>query len=96
MQIAARNGSIPMLALVNEFGGSIQSTGPNGDGLFHLAAFNGHLETMKWLRRNGILADAVDSSGTNNVISSHVGCIIKLICIIPITIVLLLLRFLWG
>lgn len=63
MQIAARNGSIAMLALIRQHGGSLDSRGPKGDGLFHLAAYNGHLDTMRWLQNNGIDTAAVDSSG---------------------------------
>jgi hypothetical protein len=71
MQIAARNGSIPMLSLVLQAGGSISTRGPKGDTLFHLAAYNGHLSTMKWLKSNGILPESVDSYGQT---AMHVAC----------------------
>ncbi len=63
MQIAARNGSIPILELLHDFGGNISSRGPKGDTLFHLAGYNGHVLTMKWLHAKGILPEAVDLHG---------------------------------
>ena len=63
MQIAARNGSIIMLEILRQYGGSIDSCGPKGDTLFHLAAYNGHLDTMKWLHTNGIDSAALDQLG---------------------------------
>lgn len=71
MQIAARNGSVAMLALLLQSGGAIDTTGPKGDNLFHLAAYNGHLSTMRWLLSNGITPDAVDKTGQTAV---HVAC----------------------
>jgi hypothetical protein len=71
MQIAARNGSIPMLSLLLQAGGSISTRGPKGDTLFHLAAYNGHLSTMKWLKSNGILPESVDMYGQT---AMHVAC----------------------
>ena len=37
MQIAARNGYVPMLELIKGWGGSIFTRGPKGDSLYHLA-----------------------------------------------------------
>lgn len=71
MQIAARNGSVAMLALLLQSGGSIDTTGPKGDNLFHLAAYNGHLSAMRWLLSNGISPDGVDKTGQTAV---HVAC----------------------
>ena len=71
MQIAARNGSVTMLALLLQWGGSIGTRGPKGDTLFHLAAYNGHLPALKWLQSNGILPEAVDMTGQTAV---HVAC----------------------
>jgi ankyrin repeat protein len=63
MQIAARNGSIPMLHLLHAHGGSLFTRGLRGDTLFHLAGYNGHIDTMKWLHKKGILPEAVDLMG---------------------------------
>lgn len=68
MQIAARNGSPPMLSLVHEHGGEISSRGPKGDTLYHLAASNGHVNVLIWLtehvyRGAGLAGDAVDMYG---------------------------------
>ena len=63
MQIAARNGSIPMMDLIKQWGGSVHSLGPKGDTLFHLCAYNGHLKAMKWLQNEGVAAEAVDMFG---------------------------------
>ena len=63
MQIASRYGSVPMLEVLKEHGGLLSSRGPKGDTLFHLAAYNGHVETMKWLHSVGILPEAVDMFG---------------------------------
>jgi ankyrin repeat protein len=71
MQIAARNGSVAMLALLLQSGGALDTTGPKGDSLFHLAAYNGHLPAMRWLQSNGISSDAVDIAGQTAV---HVAC----------------------
>jgi hypothetical protein len=71
MQIAARNGSVAMLALLLQSGGSIDTAGPKGDNLFHLAAYNGHLLAMRWLQSNGISPDAVDMAGQTAV---HIAC----------------------
>eukprot|EP00596_Hydrurales_sp_CCMP1899_P005212 CAMPEP_0119052398 /NCGR_PEP_ID=MMETSP1177-20130426/73701_1 /TAXON_ID=2985 /ORGANISM="Ochromonas sp, Strain CCMP1899" /LENGTH=724 /DNA_ID=CAMNT_0007031951 /DNA_START=2705 /DNA_END=4879 /DNA_ORIENTATION=- len=71
MQIAARNGSIPMLSMVLQAGGSISTRGAKGDTLFHLAAYNGHLSTMKWLKSNGILPESVDLYGQT---AMHIAC----------------------
>eukprot|EP01031_Cornospumella_fuschlensis_P029989 gene29989-36223_t len=49
MQIAARNGSIPVLTLLHSSGGELSSRGPKGETLFHLAAYNGHVPTLRWL-----------------------------------------------
>ena len=66
MQIAARNGSIPMLELLSQNGGSLESRGPKGDTLHQLAASNGHLKVGKWLLANG-LTDAPDLMGNTAV-----------------------------
>eukprot|EP01033_Poteriospumella_lacustris_P000878 gene878-631_t len=65
MQIAARHGSVPMLALIHQHGGSLSTRGPKGDTLFHLAAYNGHVETMQWLlhTQQRLLPAAVDRYG---------------------------------
>jgi ankyrin repeat protein len=34
-------------------GANINVTGPRGDTLFHLAAYNGHVDAMKWLHDIG-------------------------------------------
>lgn len=66
MQIAARNGSIPMLELLSVNGGSISTKGHKGDTLFQLAASNGHLSVVKWLDQSG-LVDISDSAGNTAV-----------------------------
>ena len=66
MQIAARNGSIPMLELLSLNGGSITTKGIIGDSLFQLAASNGHLAAIKWLNRNG-LVEVPDTTGNTAV-----------------------------
>lgn len=66
MQIAARNGSINMLDLLSQCGGSIETRGLKGDTLYHLAASNGHLDVVKWLLKNG-LVDAPDLYGNTAV-----------------------------
>lgn len=71
MQIAARNGSVAMLSLLFQSGGAIDTKGPKGDNLFHLAAYNGHLPAMRWLQTNGISPEAVDTAGQTAV---HVAC----------------------
>ena len=63
MQIAARNGSIPLLQLLHSHGGSLYTRGLRGDTLFHLAGYNGHIDTMRWLQKRGILPEAVDLMG---------------------------------
>ncbi|RYH15476.1 ankyrin repeat domain-containing protein [archaeon] len=63
MQIAARNGSIPMLSLLHSSGGELPSRGPKGETLFHLAAYNGHVPTLRWLHAVGLLPEAVDMYG---------------------------------
>jgi ankyrin len=63
MQIAARNGSIPILKLLLSHGGSLSTRGLRGDTLFHLAGYNGHIETMRWLHKQGVLPEAVDLMG---------------------------------
>lgn len=52
MQIAARYGSVDMLQLLQSYGGKLSTRGPRGDTLYHLAAYNGHLTTMQWLKEN--------------------------------------------
>ena len=63
MQIAARNGSVPMLDLIKQWGGSLTTVGPKGDTLFHLTAYNGHIKAMKWLYENGAISNAIDNFG---------------------------------
>ena len=63
MQIATRNGNNNMLDLLSSWNGSLISRGKAGDTLFHLAAYNGHLHTMKWLHDNGIDLEAIDLNG---------------------------------
>jgi ankyrin repeat protein len=63
MQIAARNGSIPLLQLIYTHGGSLFTRGLRGDTLFHLAGYNGHIPTMRWLQKQGIVPEAVDLMG---------------------------------
>jgi hypothetical protein len=63
MQMAARNGSIPMLSLLKEWGGSVNSRGNQGDSLFHLAAHNGHFKAMRWLASCGIEKEILDNFG---------------------------------
>jgi len=63
MQIAARNGDIPMLELLLSRGGPYTSRGPKGDTLIHLAAYNDHLKTFKFLLDLGTNIQAVDSGG---------------------------------
>lgn len=70
MQIAARNGSIPMLSLLHTSGGELSSRGPKGETLFHLAAYNGHIPTLRWLHTAGLLPEAVDMYGQT---SAHVA-----------------------
>jgi ankyrin repeat protein len=53
MQISSRNGCIDMLEMLYLRGGSVASRGLKGDTLFHLAAYNGHVDTMKWLQNKG-------------------------------------------
>eukprot|EP01031_Cornospumella_fuschlensis_P025898 gene25898-31275_t len=63
IQIAARNGSIPVLSLLHSSGGELSSRGPKGETLFHLAAYNGHVPTLRWLHAAGLLPEAVDIYG---------------------------------
>eukprot|EP01034_Spumella_vulgaris_P024125 gene24125-30435_t len=49
LQLSARNGSLPMLTLLTQYGGNLHTKGPDNDTLFHLAASFGHVETLKWL-----------------------------------------------
>lgn len=72
MQIAARHGSVPMLALIHQHGGHLLTRGPKGDTLLHLAAYNGNVDTMKWLLQGDVagasrftLLQAVDIYGQN-------------------------------
>jgi ankyrin repeat protein len=66
MQIAARNGSVVLLELLNQNGGSLYSKGQRGDSLYQLAAQNGHLHVLKWLFKNG-LEDLPDTTGNTAV-----------------------------
>lgn len=63
MQIAARNGSVPMLELLKANGGDVDTLGPHDDTLLHLAAANGHVDAMRWLQSNGVSPDAVNILG---------------------------------
>lgn len=63
MQIAARNGCIPMLLMLHQEGGNLSSRGPKGDTLAHLAAYNGHVSTLQWLHEVGAVLEAVDLYG---------------------------------
>jgi hypothetical protein len=64
MQIAARHGSVAMLAVIYQHGGSLSSRGPKGDTLLQLAAYNGHVEVMRWLlEKSRQFTDAVDMYG---------------------------------
>lgn len=54
MQIAARNGCVPMLEMLLHYGGDLWTRGRRGETLLHLAANNGHLEAMVWLHRAGM------------------------------------------
>jgi len=49
MQIASRNGNVDMLSMLRSRGGNMFSRGPKGDTLLHLAALNGHVETMRYI-----------------------------------------------
>jgi ankyrin repeat protein len=71
MQISARNGHIEMLELISSWRGSVFTRGPKGDTLYHLAAYNGHLDTLAWLQVHGIVPTAVDLQGQTAV---HVAC----------------------
>ena len=71
MQIAARNGDTKMLETLHRFGGRINSRGPKGDTLLHLASYNSHLFAMKWLISFGAVPQAVDLRGQTVV---HVAC----------------------
>jgi ankyrin repeat protein len=62
MQIAARNGNIPMLELLFQNGGNIHSKGASNDSLYQMATQNGYLKVIKWLDKNGVL-DEVDDNG---------------------------------
>ena len=55
MQIAARNGSVAMLQMLQHYGGDLWSRGRRGETLLHLSANNGHLEAVIWLHRAGII-----------------------------------------
>jgi len=63
IQIASRNGCNGMIEMLLRFNANISSRGLKGDTLFHLAAGNGFVETMKLLHLCGILPEAVDSLG---------------------------------
>ena len=65
MQIAARNGNLPMLKMLYLRGGSLYTKGLRGDNLFHLAGYYGHVDTMRWLHRQGINPDMMDMYGQN-------------------------------
>ena len=67
MQIAARNGNVPMLSLLQSWGGEMSSRGPRGDTLMHLSAANGHTECMRWLQTHGALVEAVNMLGQSPV-----------------------------
>ena len=71
MQIAARNGDTKMLETLHRYGGRINSRGPKGDTLLHLASYNAHLFAMKWLVSFGAVPQAVDLRGQTVV---HVAC----------------------
>ena len=53
MQIAARNGCVPMLEMLHFYGGDLWTRGRRGETLLHLAVNNGHLEAVVWLHRAG-------------------------------------------
>jgi hypothetical protein len=63
MQIAARNGDVKMLELLHRRQGRLHSRGPRGDGLIHLAAYNGHLKAIRWLLNSGSVPTVVDMRG---------------------------------
>jgi len=67
MQIAARNGNVPLLSLLQSWGGEMSSRGPRGDTLMHLSAANGHTTAMRWLQTNGALVEAVNMLGQSPV-----------------------------
>ena len=56
-------GSNAMITMLLRFNASISSRGLKGDTLFHLAASNGFVETMRLLHKSGILPEAVDMLG---------------------------------
>jgi hypothetical protein len=60
IQIASRNGCNAMIEMLLRFNANISSRGLKGDTLFHLAAANGFVETLKLLHLCGILPEAVD------------------------------------
>lgn len=63
IQIASRNGCNAMIEMLLRFNANISSRGLKGDTLFHLAAANGFVETLKLLHLCGILPEAVDCLG---------------------------------
>ena len=79
MQIAARNGSIDMLTILADMGGSMQSKGPNGDSLLHLSTLNGHLFCIQWLISQGISTRVLDGRGQNIVHIAARRCEVKIL-----------------
>jgi ankyrin repeat protein len=63
MQIAARNCDRKMLELLHHFGGRVNSRGPKGDSLVHLAAYNGGVKAIRWLVEFGAVPFSVDMHG---------------------------------
>jgi len=52
-----------MIEMLLRYNASVSSRGLKGDTLFHLAASNGFVDTMRLLHKCGILPEAVDING---------------------------------
>jgi ankyrin repeat protein len=63
MQIAARNGNLPLMEALFAVGAVLTSRGQHGDTLVHLAALNGHPKVIQWLQDRGCPPEAVDARG---------------------------------
>jgi len=71
MQLVARNGHLPMLKLLFHYGGKLNSRGPRGDTLLHLACYYGHIPIIEYLVKRGLSTKLIDHFGQSIV---HVAC----------------------
>jgi hypothetical protein len=73
MQIAARNGALPVLKLLHESGAQLSTRGKEGDTLVHLAAGNGHIAVLEWLASVGGLTAAGRAVDLRGQTAAHVA-----------------------